>query len=33
MLSRYRKMFIKDYEKFKELIPKEKSIDYAKFGV
>lgn len=33
MLSRYRKMFVKNYEKFKQLIPKEKPIDYAKFGV
>ena len=33
MLSRYGKMFAKNYEKLKYLIPKEKPIDYAKFGV
>lgn len=33
MLSRYGKMFAKNYEKFKQLIPKEKTIDYSKFGV
>jgi len=33
MLSRYGKMFAKHYGKFKQLIPKEKSIDYSKFGV
>ncbi len=33
MLSRYGKMFVKNYEKFKQLIPKEKIIDYSKFGV
>lgn len=33
MLSRYGKMFAKNYEKFKQLIPKEKIIDYSKFGV
>lgn len=33
MLSRYGKMFARNYEKFKQLIPKRKQIDYAKFGV
>ena len=33
MLSRYGKMFAGNYEKFKQLIPKQKRIDYAKFGV
>ena len=33
MLSRYGKMFAGNYEKFKHLIPKQKPIDYAKFGV
>ena len=33
MLSRYGKMFAKNYEEFKQLIPKEKTIDYSKFGV
>src|SRR3989344_7654743 len=33
MLSRYGKMFAKNYGKFKELIPKEKTTDYSKFGV
>ena len=33
MLSRYGKIFAKNYEKFKHLIPKEKTIDYSKFGV
>jgi hypothetical protein len=33
MLSRYRNIFIKSYNKFKPLIPKQKIIDYEKFGV
>lgn len=33
MLSRYGKMFAKPDGKFKQLIPKEKPIDYAEFGV
>ena len=33
MLSRYRNIFIKTYNKFKPLIPKQKIIDYEKFGV
>ena len=33
MLSRYGKLFVKDYSKFKELMPKENAIDYEKFGV
>ena len=33
MLSRYGKMFTGNYEKFKQLIHKQKQIDYAKFGV
>ncbi|MBI4452222.1 hypothetical protein HY637_02225 [Candidatus Woesearchaeota archaeon] len=33
MLSRYGKMFAKNYKNFRQLIPKEKITDYAKFGV
>ena len=33
MLSRYKKMFAKNYSKFKSLIPKQEIIDYEKFGV
>ena len=33
MLSRYKNMFIRDYSKFKHLMPQEKIIDYAEFGV
>ena len=33
MLSRYKNMFIKNYSKFKYLIPQERTIDYEKFGV
>ncbi|MEK6876276.1 MAG: hypothetical protein AABX63_02605 [Nanoarchaeota archaeon] len=33
MLSRYRGMFAKNYNKFKSLIPKQKIINYEKFGV
>ena len=33
MLSRYGKLFARNYEKFRQLIPKQKRIDYAKFGV
>ena len=33
MLSRYKKMFTKNYNEFKSLIPKQKIIDYEKFGV
>ena len=33
MLSRYGKLFVKNYSKFKQLMPKEKTIDYGKFGV
>lgn len=33
MLSRYGKMFVKEHSKFKHLLPKEKIIDYKKFGV
>jgi len=33
MLSRYGKMFVKHYDKFKQFIPREKKIDYAKYGV
>lgn len=28
MLSRYRKLFVKNYNKFKDLLPEEKTIDY-----
>lgn len=33
MLSRYKKMFTKNYSKFKSLTPKQKTMDYEKFGV
>ena len=33
MLSRYKDIFIKNYNKFKSLIPKQITIDYEKFGV
>jgi len=33
MLSRYKKMFAKNYNNFKSLIPKQKIINYEKFGV
>ncbi|MBI1935867.1 hypothetical protein HYS31_05490 [Candidatus Woesearchaeota archaeon] len=33
MISRYGKMFAGNHEKFKEAIPRQKTIDYAKFGV
>ena len=33
MLSRYGKLFVKNYSKFKQLLLKEKAIDYEKFGV
>lgn len=33
MLSRYGKLFVKNYSKFNQLLPKEKVIDYEKFGV
>lgn len=33
MLSRYGKMFVKNYSKFRQLVPKESIIDYEKFGV
>lgn len=33
MLSRYKELFSKDYNKFKSLIPKQKVIDYERFGV
>lgn len=33
MLSRYYNLFSKDYNKFKSLIPKQKVVDYEKFGV
>ncbi len=33
MLSRYGKMFVKSHDKFKYLLPKERVIDYSKFGV
>ncbi len=33
MLSRYGKLFVKNASKFKDLLPKEKEIDYSKFGV
>lgn len=33
MLSRYGKMFARHYDKFKQFIPMEKKIDYAKYGV
>ncbi|MEK6949337.1 MAG: hypothetical protein AABX34_03890 [Nanoarchaeota archaeon] len=33
MLSRYKKLFVKNYGKFRQLMPKEKTIDYEKFGV
>lgn len=33
MLSRYKNMFIKNYSKFKYLIPRERTINYEKFGV
>lgn len=33
MLSRYGKIFTKDYSKFKPLIPKQRIINYEKFGV
>ena len=33
MLSRYEGIFIKNYNKFKSLIPKQITIDYEKFGV
>jgi len=33
MLSRYNDMFVKNYNKFKSLIPKQRIINYKKFGV
>ena len=33
MISRYGKMFAGNYQKFKQLIPKQRKIDYSKFGV
>ena len=33
MLSRYKDMFAKNYNKFKSLIPKQRIINYEKFGV
>lgn len=33
MLSRYKKMFVKHYGKFKQFIPVENRIDYSKYGV
>ena len=33
MLSRYKNMFVKDYNKFKHLIPQEKTINYEEFGM
>ena len=33
MLSRYKHIFTKHYSKFKSLIPKQRKIDYEKFGV
>lgn len=33
MLSRYKSMFVKNYSKFRHLVPKEKTINYAEFGV
>jgi hypothetical protein len=33
MLSRYKSLFVKNYSKFRYLIPQEKTIDYAAFGV
>ena len=33
MLSRYKKMFAKNYNKLKSLIPKQRIINYEKFGV
>ena len=33
MLARYGKLFARNYEKFKQLLPKQKTIDYATFGV
>ncbi len=33
MLSRYKNMFAKNYDKFKSLIPKQKIVSYEKFGV
>lgn len=33
MLSRYGKMFAKHYDMFRKLIPKQKKIDFARFGV
>ena len=33
MLSRYKSLFVKNYSKFKHLIPQEKIINYAEFGV
>ncbi len=33
MLSRYRKMFVEHYDKFNQFIPREKQINYAKYGV
>ncbi len=33
MLSRYKKMFAKNYNNFKSLIPKQEIINYEKFGV
>lgn len=33
MLSRYKNMFVKDYNKFKHLVLQEKTINYEEFGV
>ena len=33
MLSRYGKLFAKNVSNFKDLLPKEKEVDYSKFGV
>ena len=33
MISRYGKMFAEHYDKFKQFIPREKKVNYAKYGV
>ena len=33
MLSRYNKLFVKNYTKFKKYIPKQITVDYSRYGV